>query len=106
MTDFRPIIFGRMAAIGIGPAEIARQVAEAWGMTAKSAKEELSKWKAGSVGLQSWRLAILFDVLGLCVVPCTIEMNAVEADAALAETEDVISRELDEIRDHITRIGR
>lgn len=69
MTDFRPIIFDRMAAVGTNATEVAKQVADAWGMTAKSAKEELSKWKAGSVGLQSWRLATLFDVLELRVVP-------------------------------------
>ena len=72
MTDFRPIVFDRMAALGIGPSEVAYRVADAWWMTRKSAKEELPKWKAGVRKLAHWRLLILLELLGIKDTSCRV----------------------------------
>lgn len=44
MTNLPPLILARLAAVG--PAEVARRVAPAWGLAPHNALERLSRYKA------------------------------------------------------------
>lgn len=71
MTSLRSLILARIDAIG--PAEVARRVAPAWGWSPRNAERRLSAWRALDKGdgkdMSSTAFLALLEALDLTITP-------------------------------------